>query len=79
MVVTTLEPLISNYLSLRASVVPTSDEWDLTPLISNRTLRGSVFSSPWLGSREGYPYSVRNWAIKWLQSWQRSCAAGAPF
>jgi hypothetical protein len=33
----TLEPLISNPLNLRASVVPTSDEWDLSPLISNRT------------------------------------------
>jgi hypothetical protein len=45
----TLEPLISNPLNLWASVVPTSDEWVLSPLISNRTLRGSDFLSPWLG------------------------------
>jgi hypothetical protein len=39
----TLELLISNPLNLRASVAPTFDKWDLTLLISNRTLRGSDF------------------------------------
>jgi hypothetical protein len=62
----TLELLISNPLNLRASVVATFDEWGLSPLTSNRTLRGSDFSSPWLGPCGGYPYSVRNRAIKWL-------------
>jgi hypothetical protein len=71
----TLELLISNPLDLRASVAPAFDEWDLTPLISNCTLRGSDFLSPWLVPRGGYPYSVRNHAIKWPQS----CAVGAPF
>jgi hypothetical protein len=33
-----LEPLISNPLNLGASVAPTSDEWDLSPLINNHTL-----------------------------------------
>jgi hypothetical protein len=61
----TLELLISNPLNLRASVVLTFDEWDLSPQISNRTLRGSDFSSPWLGPCGGYPYLVRNRAIKW--------------
>jgi hypothetical protein len=75
----TLELLISNPLNLRASVAPTFDEWDLTPLISSCTLRGSDFSSPWLGPCGGYPYSVMNRAIKWPQSWLRSCAAGVPF
>jgi hypothetical protein len=37
----TLELLISNHLNLRASVVPTLDEWDLRPLISSHTLQGS--------------------------------------
>jgi hypothetical protein len=75
----TLELLISNPLNPRASVVPTSDEWVLSPLISYRTLRGSDFFEPWLRSRDGCPYLVRNRAIKWSWSWQRSCAAGAPF
>jgi hypothetical protein len=65
----TIELLISNPLNLGASVAPTFDEWDLSPLISNRTLRGSDFSNPWLGTRGGCPYSVRNRAIKWTQSW----------
>jgi hypothetical protein len=34
----TLELLINNPLNLRASLAPTFDEWDLTPLISNCTL-----------------------------------------
>jgi hypothetical protein len=39
----TLELLISNPLNLRAPVVPTLDEWDLRPLVSNRTLQGFDF------------------------------------
>jgi hypothetical protein len=49
------------------------------PLVSNRTLRGSDFSSPGLGPREGHAYLVRDWAIKCPQLWLQSCAAGAPF
>jgi hypothetical protein len=65
----TLELLISNPLNLRASVAPTSNEWDLSPLISDRTLRGSGFFEPWLGPCGGRPYLVRNRAIKWSWSW----------
>jgi hypothetical protein len=65
----TLEPLISNPLNPRASMAPTFDEWDLSPLISDRTLRGFDFFEPWLGLREGYSYLVRNRAIKWPWSW----------
>jgi hypothetical protein len=39
----TLELLISNPLDFRAPVAPTLKEWDLRPLVSNRTLRGSDF------------------------------------
>jgi hypothetical protein len=66
----TLELLISNPIDSRAPVAPTLTEWDLRPLVSNRTLRGFGFSSPWLGPCGGYTYSVRNWVIKWPQSWQ---------
>jgi hypothetical protein len=59
----TLELLISNPLDSRAPVAPTHDEWDLRPLVSNRTLRESDFSSTRLESCGGYPYSVRNWAV----------------
>jgi hypothetical protein len=58
--------------------VPTFDGWDLRPLISNHTLRGSGSFEPLARVARGgggYPYSVRNRAIKWL--W--SCTAGAPF
>jgi hypothetical protein len=61
----TLELLISNPLNLRASVAPTFDEWDLSPLINNRTLRGCDFSSPLARAVRGYPYSIRNRAIEW--------------
>jgi hypothetical protein len=64
-----LELLISNPLDSRAFVALTLAERDLRPLVSNRTLRRSGFSSPWLMPRGGYPYSVRNRAIKWPQSW----------
>jgi hypothetical protein len=50
-------------------MAPTFDEWDLSPLISDRTLRGFDFFEPWLGLREGYSYLVRNRAIKWPWSW----------
>jgi hypothetical protein len=85
--------------------VPTLDRWDLRPLISNRTLRGSGPRFPRVRvgfaglrsgrrshpkrvgffkllariARGGYPYSMRNPTIKWLRSWQRSCATGSPF
>jgi hypothetical protein len=59
----TLELLISNPLNLRASVASTSDEGDLSPLISDLTLRGSGFFEPWLGPCGGCPYSVRNRVI----------------
>jgi hypothetical protein len=42
----TLELLISSPLNLRAYVAPTLDDWDLRPLISSRTLRGSGPRSP---------------------------------
>jgi hypothetical protein len=51
----TLELLISNPLNLRASVAPTFDEWDLTPLINNRTLRGSDFFEHLAWAARGLP------------------------
>jgi hypothetical protein len=78
-----LELLISNPLESRAPVAPALAEQVSRPLVSNHTLRGSDFSSPGLGPREGHDYSVRDRTIKcpqsWLQSWLQSCAAGAPF
>jgi hypothetical protein len=74
-----LELLISNPLEPRAPVAPSLVERVSRPLVSNRTLRGSNFSSPGLGPREGHAYLVRDRAIKCPQSWLRSCAAGAPF
>jgi hypothetical protein len=41
----TLELQISNPLDSRAPVVPTLIEWDLKPLVSSRTLRGSAFQA----------------------------------
>jgi hypothetical protein len=58
-----LELLISNPPDLRAPVAPALTERVSRPLVSNRTLRGSGFSSPWLGPRGGYTYSVRNLVI----------------
>jgi hypothetical protein len=49
------------------------------PLVSNRTLRESSFSSLGLGPLEGHPYWVRDRAIKYAQSRPQSRAAGAPF
>jgi hypothetical protein len=45
----TLELLISNQLNPRASVAPTSDEWDVSPPISDCTIRGSNFMSLFSG------------------------------
>jgi hypothetical protein len=41
--------LISNPLESRAPVAPALAEWASRPLVGNRTLRGLVFSSLWLG------------------------------
>jgi hypothetical protein len=41
-----LELLISNPLDSRAPVAPSLVEWDLRPLVSNCTLRGSGFLEP---------------------------------
>jgi hypothetical protein len=35
-----------------------------SPLVSNHTLRGSDFSSPELGTREGHAYFVRVLTVK---------------
>jgi hypothetical protein len=43
--------LISNPLDSRAHVVPALTERVSMPLVSNRTLQGSGFSSPWLEPR----------------------------
>jgi hypothetical protein len=74
-----LKLLISNSAKSRAPVSPALVEWVSKPLISNRTLRGSDFSSSGLGPREGHAYLVRDRAIKCPQSWLQSCVAGAPF
>jgi hypothetical protein len=58
-----LELLICNPLDSRAHVAPALTEQVLRPLVSNRTLRGSGLSSPWLGLRGSYTYSVRNRVI----------------
>jgi hypothetical protein len=57
------EPLISNPRELMAPVAPTLAEWASRPLVENRTLRGSNFSSLGVGPLEGHPYSVRDRAI----------------
>jgi hypothetical protein len=73
------ELLISNPLESRAPVVPAFVERVSRPLVGNRTLRGSEFSSPRLGPRKGHTYLVRDRAIKCPQSWLQLRAAGAPF
>jgi hypothetical protein len=60
----TLELLISNPLESRAPVVPALTERVSRPPVSNRTLRGSGFSSPGLKTCEGHAYLVRDQAIK---------------
>jgi hypothetical protein len=57
------ELLISIPLESRAPVTPALAEQASRPLVSNRTLRGSDFSSPRLGLREGHAYLVRDRAI----------------
>jgi hypothetical protein len=74
-----LELLISNPLESWAPAAPALIEWVSRPLVSNRTLRGSHFSSPRLGPREGHAYLVRDRAFKCPQLWLQSCTAGAPF
>jgi hypothetical protein len=71
--------LISNPLESRASVAPALVERVSRPMVSNRTLRGSDFSIPGLGPREGHAYLLRDRAIKCPQSWLWSCATGVPF
>jgi hypothetical protein len=61
--------LISNPIDSRAPVASTLVEGDLGPLVSTRTLRGSGFSSAWLGPCRGHTYSVREQAIKCPQLW----------
>jgi hypothetical protein len=73
------ELLIRNPLESRAPVAPAPIEQVLRAPVSNRTRRGSGFSSPELGPREGHAYLVRDRAIKCPQSWLRSCVASAPF
>jgi hypothetical protein len=58
-----LELLISNFCRSRAPVAPVYAERALRPLVGNRTLRGSSFSSLVLGPLEGRPYFVRDRAI----------------
>jgi hypothetical protein len=60
-----LKPLINNPLESRALVATALVEWISRPLVSNRTLRRSDFSSPRLGPHEGHAYSVRDRAIKY--------------
>jgi hypothetical protein len=60
-------------------VAPAPAERVSSPLMSNRTLRGSGFSSLGLGPHEGHAHLVREWDIKCPQLWPCSCAAGAPF
>jgi hypothetical protein len=55
--------LISNPLESRAPVALTIAERASRPLVGNRTLRGSNFSSTVLGLREGHAYLVRDRAI----------------
>jgi hypothetical protein len=74
-----LDLLISNPLESRAPVAPALVEQVSRLLVSNRTLRGSDFSSPGLGLREGHTYLVRDRAIKCPQLWLQLCAVGAPF
>jgi hypothetical protein len=59
----TLELLISHTLKSRVPVVPTLTEPVSRALVSNRTLRGSGFSSLGLDLCEGHAYSVRDQAI----------------
>jgi hypothetical protein len=47
----------------RAPMAPTLTEWASRPLVGNRTLRGSVFSSLGLEPLEGHPYLVRDRSI----------------
>jgi hypothetical protein len=58
-----LELLINNPLESRAPVVPTLIERVSRPLVSNRTLQGSDFTSTALGSFEGFAYSIRSQAV----------------
>jgi hypothetical protein len=58
-----LELLISNPLESRAPVAPTLVERVSRPLVSNRTLRGSDFTSIVLGPFEGFAYVVRSQAV----------------
>jgi hypothetical protein len=58
-----LELLISNPLESRAPVAPALVERVSRPLVSNRTLRGSNFTSTVLGPFEGFAYAVRSHAI----------------
>jgi hypothetical protein len=55
--------LLSDPHESRAPVAPTLAEWALRPQVSNRTLRGSHFSSLVLEPLEGHPYLVRDRAI----------------
>jgi hypothetical protein len=58
-----LELLISTSLESRALVAPALVEWVLRPLVSNRTLRGSDFTSTVHGPFEGFAYAVRSQAV----------------
>jgi hypothetical protein len=55
--------LINNPLESRAPVVLALVERVSRPLVSNRTLRGSDFTSTVLGPFEGFAYEVRSQAV----------------
>jgi hypothetical protein len=57
------ELLINNPLESRALEAPALTKRASRPLVSNRTLRGSGFSSAALGALEGFAYAVRSQAI----------------
>jgi hypothetical protein len=58
-----LELLISNPLESRAPVAPALAEQVSRPLVSNRTLRGSDFSSTVLGPFERFTYVVMSQSL----------------
>jgi hypothetical protein len=57
------ELLISNPLESRAPLAPALVERASRPLVSNRTLRGSDFTSTVLRPFEGFAYTVRSQVV----------------
>jgi hypothetical protein len=58
-----LEPLVSNPLESRAPVAPAPTKWVSGPLVGNRILRGSDFSSLGLRLCGGHTYLVRDQVV----------------